>query len=282
MTILVTGATGHLGRLTIDALLARGADAGELIAAGRSAEKLAAYAERGIRTRQLDFADPASLDLAGIDTVLLVSGPKPGDRARLHANVIDAAKAAGVAKLVYTSAPHVDSADYSLAPDHRATEAYLAESGVPAVVARNNWYTELYAAEVRTAAETGVIAASVGDGRVASAPRADYAEGLAVLLLDDGHLGRTYEFTGDTAWGFDELAAAASELTGRAVVYRAQTPEERAADLAAAGLDAGTVDFVLSVDDTVRRGVLADAEPTLADLIGRPTTPLLEALRAAL
>lgn len=282
MTILVTGATGHLGRLTIDALLARGADAGELIAAGRSAEKLAAYAERGIRARQLDFADPASLDLAGIDTVLLVSGSEPGDRARLHANVIDAAKAAGVAKLVYTSAPHVDSADYSLAPDHRATEAYLAESGVPAVVARNNWYTELYAAEVRTAAETGVIAASVGDGRVASAPPADYAEGLAVLLLDDGHLGRTYEFTGDTAWGFDELAAAASELTGRTVVYRAQTPEERAADLAAAGLDAGTVDFVLSVDDTVRRGVLADAEPTLADLIGRPTTPLLEALRAAL
>ena len=139
-----------------------------------------------------------------------------GARPRLagHRNVIDAAKAAGVAKLVYTSAPKATTADFALAPEHKATEEAIAASGIPAVILRNNWYTENYAADVTRAAETGVIAASVGDGRVATATRADYADAAAVVLLEDGHLGEIYELGGDIAWDYAELAAAASEVVG--------------------------------------------------------------------
>ena len=170
--------------------------------------------------------------------------------------MIDAAKAAGVAKLVYTSAPKATTGDYALAADHKATEEAIAASGVPAVIVRHNWYTENYVADVTRAASTGTIAASVGDGRVASATRADYADGDAVVLLEDGHLGQVYEFGGDVAWDYSELAAAASEVVGRPVEFVSLTTAEHVAALESVGLDAGTAAFVAGIDDAIRRGVL--------------------------
>lgn len=283
MTILVTAASGQLGPLVIDALLARGAQPGDLVASARDTSKLAEIAARGIRTAELDYARPDTIAsaLEGVDTVLLISGSEPGSRLAGHRNVIDAASAAGVTKLVYTSAPKATTGDYALAADHKATEEAIAASGVPAVIVRHNWYTENYAADVARAASTGTIAASVADGRVASASRADYADGDAVVLLEDGHLGQVYEFGGDVAWDYAELAAVASDVVARPVEFVSLTTAEHVAALEAVGLDAGTAAFVAGIDDAIRRGVLGDADGTLSRLTGRPTTPLVEGLRAA-
>ena len=283
MTILVTATSGHLGRLVVESLLARGAAPADIVATARDASKLAHLADRGIRTAELDYARPETIAAAldGVDSLLLVSASEPGNRVALHQNVIDAAKAAGVTKLVYTSAPRATSSSLVLAPDHKATEEAIAASGVPAVIVRNNWYTENYAADVARAAETGEIAAAAADGCVASATRADFAEGAAVVLLEDGHVGQVYEFGGDVAWSYEELAAAASEVVDREVRYVPLTTEQRIAGLQAAGLDAGTAGFVAAIDTGIREGALADADGTLSRLIGRPTTPLVEGLRAA-
>lgn len=283
MTILVTAASGQLGRLVVDALLERGAQPDDLVASARDTSKLADVAARGIRTVELDYARPDTIAVAldGVDTVLLISGSEPGSRLAGHRNVIDAAKAAGVAKLVYTSAPQAATADYALGADHKATEEAIAASGVPAVIVRHNWYTENYAADVARAASTGSIAASVADGRVASATRADFAAGDAAVLLEDGHLGQVYEFGGDAAWNYAELAAAASEVVDRPVEYTRLTTDEHVAALQSVGLDAGTAAFVAGIDDAIRRGVLDVPTGTLSRLIGHPTTPLVDGLRAA-
>jgi len=283
MTILVTAAGGQLGHLVIDALLDRGVAPGDIVAGARTTSKVADLEARGVRVASLDYTEPETVTAAldGVDTVLLISGSEPGLRYEGHKNVIDAAAAAGVAKLVYTSLAHADAIDFVLAPEHKATEEYLAASGVAAVVLRNNWYTENYTPDALRAAETGVIAASVGDGLVAAASRADYAEAAAVVLTEDGHLGRTYELSGDTAVSYADLAAAAAQALGRDVAYVPVSREQFEAALAESGLDAGTIGFVAEMEDGIARGVLADADPTLARLIGRPTTPVADGLRAA-
>ncbi|MBM7505876.1 SDR family oxidoreductase [Agromyces aurantiacus] len=281
MTILVTAASGRLGRLVIDALLTRGASPADLVAGARDTTKLADVARRGIRVVELDYTRPETIApaVAGVDSMLLVSGTDFGNRVPQHRAVIEAAKAAGVAKLAYTSGPKADTSEHVLMPEHRGTEQAIAEVGVPAVLLRNNWYTENYEQDVAIAASTGVIAAATGTGRVASAPRRDYAEAAAVVLLEDGHVGNVYELGGDEPWTFAELAAAASEVLERDVEFVAQSPSERVASLIAAGLDEGTAGFVAAIDEGIARGDLAGSDGTLSRLIGRPTTPLVDALR---
>ncbi|WP_407358518.1 SDR family oxidoreductase [Microbacterium sp. LTA6] len=281
MTTLITGATGQLGRLVIDSLLERGAEPQSIVAGARDTAKAADLAARGIRVVELDYNAPATVKAAvdGVDTVLLVSGSEVGSRVAQHRAVIDAAAAADVTKLVYTSAPKATTSDLVLAPEHKATEELIAASGIPAVILRNNWYTENYAGALAQATESGVLAASVGEGRVASASRRDFADAAAVVLLEDGHVGEVYELGGDVAWNYDELAGAIAEVSGRPVDYQALSTEEHAAVLTGAGLDAGTVGFVTALDAGIRDGALADTDGTLARLIGRPTTPLVEGLR---
>lgn len=284
MTILVTGATGQLGRLVVDNLLARGVEPSAIRAGARDIAKAADLADRGVQVVALDYDAPETVAAAvdGVDALLLISSSEVGKRAAQHQVVIDAARAAGVKKLVYTSASKATTSDLVLAPEHKATEKAIVASGIPAVILRNNWYTENYVADVARAKETGTIAASVGEGRVASASRIDYAEAAAVALTQDGHIGQVYELGGDVAWSFEELAAAASELTGREVRYTPLTTAEHAVALEAAGLDAGTVGFVTALDANIRDGALAETDGTLSRLLGRPTTPLDEGLRAAL
>ncbi|QGQ18034.1 NAD(P)H-binding protein [Cellulomonas sp. JZ18] len=284
MSIVVTGATGHLGRLVVEGLLDAGVAPGDVVAGGRATERLADLAERGVRVVTLDYDRPETVAdaFAGAQKVLLVSGSEPGRRVEQHRAVIDAAVAAGVGHVVYTSAPHADTTSLVLAPDHKATEELLAASGLPVTVLRNNWYTENYVGPVQQAAQTGEIVASVGDGRVASATRADFAAGAVAVLTGEGHEGRTYELSGDVAWDFDELAAAAAELLGRPVTYRRVSADEHLAVLTGAGLDEGTAGFVVALDQGIAAGALADATDHLRTLVGRPTTPLLDGLRAAL
>ena len=280
MTILVTGATGNLGRLIIAGLLERGADPQSIVAGARNTAKAA---DLGVRVVHLDYTDAASVATAveGIDTVVLVSGSEVGQRVAQHRAVIDAAKAAGVSKLVYTSVPKATTSDLVLAPEHKATEELIAAAGVPAVILRNNWYTENYVADLTRSAETGVLAAGAADGRVPSASRRGFADAAAAAALEDGHIGEVYELAGDVAWTYSDLAATFSELTGREVSYVRLGFDDQVAALREAGLDEGTAGFVAALDAGIKDGALADTDGTLARLIGRPTTPLLEGLRAA-
>lgn len=283
MTIVVTGATGHLGRLTVDSLLERGVPAADIRAVGRSADRLAPLGALGVQTAVIDFEQPDTLDaaFAGADALLLVSGSEIGKRIAQHGNAIEAAARAGVGRIVYTSAPRATDTDLVLAPEHAETEKLLAASGLPVTVLRNNWYTENYTGQVDIAAATGELVGSAAGGRVASASRKDYAEAAAVVLTTDGHEGAVYELGGDTAWTFDDLAETIGDLIGRPVSYRSVTPEQHAEALRDAGLDEGTAAFVVALDGNIRDGALAEVTGTLSELIGRPTTPLATGLAQA-
>jgi len=284
MTIVVTGATGHLGHLIVEALLRDGTPASDILAAGRNTGKLADLEALGVRVVAIDFDEPATLDgaFAGADTVMLVSASEPGHRFPQHKAAIDAAKAAGVSRIVYTSAPSATNTALILAPEHKATEEYLVASGVPFTILRNGWYTENYTSAARQASESGVLVASVGSGTVASATRADYADAAAAVLVDESHTGKVYELSGDIAWGFDELAATIADITGKPVTYTPLSPEDHHAALLSAGLDEGTAGFVVALDGNSRDGLLGVVTGDLSRLTGRPTTPLREGLAAAL
>ncbi|WP_116248067.1 SDR family oxidoreductase [Nocardiopsis sp. FIRDI 009] len=283
MSVVVTGATGHLGRLVVEELLELGHPAEEITAAGRRTDRLGPLADRGVATTRVDFDDPASLKaaFAGADAVLLVSGSELGRRVEQHRNAIEAAREAGVGHLVYTSAPRATTTSLVLAPEHKATEEILAASGLEHTILRNGWYHENYEQQLHQARETGAVVASIGEGRVASAARRDYAAAAAAVLRAPArHAGAVYELSGDTAWTLDDLAAAVGEALGREVVARNLTPEDHLAALLASGLDEDTARFVVALDGNIRDGELADTSGELAQLIGRPTTPLVEALRA--
>ncbi|GAB3652687.1 SDR family oxidoreductase [Nocardioides korecus] len=283
MAIVVTGATGQLGRGVVEALLARGVDPGEVVATGRRTEALADLAERGVRTRRLDFAAVDGDAFSAGDVVLLVSGSEVGQRVPQHRAVVEAAAAAGVAHLAYTSAPAADDTDLVLAPEHKATEEVVRASGLPFTFLRNGWYTENYRQAFDQAAATGVALDSVGDGRVASAPRQEYAEAAAVVLLaasrGEQDAGTVLELSGDEAWGFDDLAAAFAETLGRDVERRSLSPEEHRQALVGFGLDEGTAGFVVALDQNIRAGLLAVTTGDLARVLGRPTTPMRETVR---
>ena len=206
-----------------------------------------------------------------------------GQRVAQHGRVIDAAKAAGVRRVVYTSAPHADTTALVLAPEHKATEELLRASGLAWTILRNNWYTENYVGAVEQARSTGVLLTSTGDGRVASASRDDFAAGAAAVLLGGDHDGRVYELTGDVAWSVRRARRGGVGRPGRARRRHSRSPSTSTARSSLdAGLDEGTAGFVATLDADIRRGDLADATPDLRTLIGRPTTPLVDGLRAAL
>jgi NAD(P)H dehydrogenase (quinone) len=278
MSIIVTGATGHLGRHVVESLLERGVDPATVVATGRSTARLADLAERGVRVEALDFdAVPESAAwLREGDVLLLVSGSEVGQRVRQHTAVIELARRSGVARVVYTSAPSADDTALVLAPEHAATEHVLRGSGLPYTILRNGWYTENYRPAFEQARDTGVVAGNTGAGRVASAPRADFAEAAAVVLTTDGHDGTVYELSGDVAWSFDDLAGCFAETLGRDVAYRALTAEEHRAALLEHGLDDGTAAFVVALDQNIADGLVAGASGQLATLLGRPTVPLRE------
>lgn len=238
-------------------------------------------ADLGVEVRVAPYEDASALTTAftGVDTLVFVSGSEAGQRLPQHTNVVEAARAAGVGRVVYTSAPHADTTSLVLAPEHRATEELLRASGLTWTFLRNNWYSENYAGTLQTAARTGEVVSAAGSGRVASASRPDYAAAAVVVATTEGHEGAVYELGGDTAWDFAELAATVGEVLGREVSYRAVSGAELDTILAGAGLDAGTRGFVVALDANIAEGALAEVTGELSRLIGRPTTPLADTLR---
>ncbi len=281
MTIAITGATGALGSLVVGALLAKGVPASQIVAVVRSGDRAKTLTDQGVDVRIAAYGDVPALTaaLAGVDRLLLISGPESSERVNLHHSVITAAQQAGVGFIAYTSAPHADDTVLLVAPDHAATEKLIQSSGLPHTILRNNWYHENYRPHLANAQATGKLLTSAGSGRVASASRADYAEAAAVVLAGGDHDVRTYELTGDTAWTFADLAAAMSDVLGSPVELVQLDTAAHTAALTTAGLDPRLAQFVTALESTIATGALADATSDLSTLIGRPTMPLVEGLR---
>jgi NAD(P)H dehydrogenase (quinone) len=272
-----------LGRLVVEKLLEK-CTATDIVAIVRDPAKAADLAAKGVEIRVADYTDRPALDaaVAGLDKLLLISSNEVGRRVAQHANVIDAAKAAGVTHVIYTSAPKATTSPLILAPEHKATEEYLYASGLDYTVLRNNWYTENYGQSIKTAGQTGVLVAAAGGGRVASASRADYAEGAAVVLTEQGHERKVYELSGDRAWDYDELAAVIARVAGTSCSYQAVDPPALVTAMTQAGVDEGTAGFFAALDANIAEGHLADASSDLTTLIGRPTTPLEDSVKKVL
>ncbi|CAL9536817.1 Quinone oxidoreductase 2 [Streptomyces sp. enrichment culture] len=282
MSIVVTGATGHLGRHVVEQLLEK-VPADQITAVVRSAEKAEDFARRGVRIALADYNSPASFDglFSAGDKVLLISGNEfDKGRVQQHKVVIDAAGAAGVALLAYTSAPGTLTA--ALADDHRGTEELLQASGVPYTLLRNGWYHENYTENLAPVLEHHAVVAAAGEGKVSSASRADYAAAAVAVLTGEGHENTTYELGGDTPWSFAEYAAELSRQTGEEIAYQPVSPEALVSILTGAGLPGPFAQTLAGVDASIEKGELVVTTGDLSRLIGRPTTPLAEAVAAAL
>lgn len=280
MKIALTGATGQLGRLVLSYLTEKTASE-NIVALVRSAAKAG---DLGVEVREADYEQPETLvtALTSVDTLLLISGNEIGKRAAQHKNVIEAAKQTGVTWIVYTSLLHADTSTISLAGEHLATEALLAESGIPYTLLRNGWYTENYTGSVAGAVAGGAYLGSAGDGKISSAARKDFAEAAAVVLTTEGHQGKTYELAGDQAYTLTELAAEISKQTGKDIPYKNLPEGEYAAILASFGIPEGFTHAIAGWDVSASKGDLFDGGHQLSSLIGHPTTPLAETVAAAL
>jgi len=280
MKIGVTGATGQLGRLVVEKLKNK-VSSENIVALVRTPKKAA---DLGVEAREFDYGKPELLaaSLKGIDSLLLISSSEVGQRTQQHANVIDAAKQAGVKWIVYTSLLHADKSSLSLAGEHLATEAKLKESGIPYTLLRNGWYTENYTGSAKGAIAAGAFVGSAGDGKISSAARADFAEAAVVVLTGEGHQGKVYELAGDETYTLADLAAEISRQTGKNIPYSNLPEAEYAKILVSVGLPEGLASAIAGWDVGASKNDLFDDAHLLSKLIGRPTTPLAKVVAAAI
>ena len=276
----ITGATGQLGRLVIGKLKEK-VDAGSIVALVRNTEKAK---DLGVEAREFDYDKPELLteSLKGIDQLLLISGSDIGQRARQHANVVNAAKQAGVKKIVYTSLLHTGNTSVSLAEEHQPTEKAVIESGIPYTILRNGWYTENHTSSLSGVLAAGAVFGSAASGKFSSAARADFAEAAVVVLTVTGHEGKIYELAGDEAYTLAEYAAEIAKQTGKNIVYNNLPAAEYSKILESFGLPGFVAEAIAGWDVSASKGDLFDDSHTLSKLIGRPTTPLPEVVKNAL
>lgn len=280
-TYAVTGSTGPFGRTAIETLLAHGVAPSDVVAVARAPQKAAGLADRGVQVREGDYDRPETLApaLDGVDRLLLVSGSEIGNRIAQHSAVVDAAVAAGVGRLFYTSVVRADGT-HLLTPEHRGTELAIEASGLPHSILRNALYLELFVGRLDSAVASGAVVHAAGDGRVSPATRADLAEAAALALLHDDGASTVRELAG-APFTYADLAAAFAEVSGVPVAVRAVSADELAAQLAAAGLDAGTAGFTVALDQAIDAGEFDVVSRDLADLLGREPMTLADALRGS-
>ncbi|WP_028579586.1 SDR family oxidoreductase [Desulfogranum japonicum] len=281
--IAVTGASGQLGRLVIEQLLAK-TEPSQLVALVRTPEKVADLQQKGVVVRAADYAQPDTLlpALQGVKKLLLISSSEVGQRSAQHVNVINAAKQAGVELLAYTSLLHADTSPLPLRFEHLDTEKAIKESGLPAVILRNGWYTENYAGAAPSAFEHGAVFGCAGEGKIASAARADYAAAAAVVLLSADQAGRVYELAGDESYTLKDFADEIAKQSGKAVEYKNLTQSEYFDLLKNGGLPEPIAAMLSESDNGAAQGGLFDDSKQLSQLIGRPTTLLTEVLKGFL
>lgn len=280
--IVITGATGNLGQHVIASLLAS-VSAGHIIAAVRNPAKAADLAAKGVQVRQADYNDGASLDAAfqGATKILLISSSEVGQRAQQHQNVIDAAKRAGVALLAYTSVLRADTSPLGLAAEHVITEAAIRASSLPYTFLRNGWYLENHTEHLAPVLEHGVVLGAAQDGRFSSAARADYAAAAAAVLTA-AQPQAIYELAGDQGFTLAQYAAEVARQSGKPIVYKDLPQADFKAALVSVGVPEGFADLLADSDAGAARGGLEDHGKQLSALIGRPTTTLFDAVKAAL
>ena len=278
----VTGASGHLGRLAVAELQARGVPGSDVVAVVRSRDKAADLADRGVLVREADYSRPGTLvaALAGVERLLLVSSSWAGQRVAHHVNVIQAAKAAGASRVVYTSMLNAGDSASPLAGEHRDTERALRDAGMPFILLRNGWYTENYTDQIGQYLQAGEIVGAAGTGRISAAARRDYAAAAAAALLEDEAGNRAYEL-GGPAFDLPELARTITGITGTPVTYRDLPAGEYACWLQRGGLDKAAAQFVAALDASIARGDLETSSQDLARLLGHPAAPLAEVVSAA-
>ncbi len=276
----VTGATGQLGGLVVEKLKEKGL-ASSVVALVRNPEKASGL---GVEAREFDYNNPAKLvdALKGIEKLILISGNELGKRAEQHANVIEAAKKAGVKWVVYTSLLQAGTSSLSLAPEHYATEKALQASGLTYTILRNGWYTENYTGSVAGSLAAGAFIGSAGDGKISSAARADFADAAVAVVTGTGHENKVYELAGDESYTLAELAAEISKQTGKAIPYNNLPETEYANILKSFGLPELYAEAIASWDTGASKGDLFNESRQLSKLIGKPTTPMAETVKAAL
>ena len=280
--IVITGATGKLGQHVIASLLTS-VPADHIIAAVRNPAKAVNLTALGVQVRQADYNDGASLDAAfkGATKILLISSSEVGQRAQQHQNVIDAARRAGVALLAYTSVLRADTSPLGLAAEHVITEAAIRASGLPYTFLRNGWYLENHTEHLAPVLEHGVVLGAAQNGRFSSAARADYAAAAAAVLTADKPQA-IYELAGDHGFTLAEYAAEVARQSGKVIVYKDLPQADFKAALVGVGVPEGFADLLADSDAGAAKGALEDNGKQLSALIGRPTTRLLDAVKAAL
>ncbi len=280
--IVVTGASGKLGHLVVKELL-KTTPASEIVGTVRDLGKASDLAGFGIELRQADYSKPETLTaaFAGAEKVLLISSSEVGRRVAQHTAVAQACAATGVKLLAYTSLLRASTSSLLLATEHIATEDAIRASGVPFVMLRNGWYTENHTEALGPALEHGAILGAAGDGRFASATRADYAGAAAAVLTGAGHESKVYELAGDEAYTLTDLAAVVSRVSGKTVVYRNLPGEEYEKALVGFGLPAEVAGILTDSEAGAAKGELDSTSQDLHALLGRATTSLEEAVRVA-
>lgn len=279
----ITGATGHLGRLAVSALLKR-TTPDRVVTLVRDPARAMDLAALRLEVRRFDYDVPADLapSLAGVERLLLISSDDVDARIEQHSAVIDAAIAAGVGFIAYTSVIHADSNPLSVAPSHRATEAMLRESRIPHAVLRNGWYTENYMIGAEAAIAHGVLLGSTGEGRISGAARADYADAAAAVLAAGPEAAGIHELAADEAFTLSDVAAALADASGKPVTYRDLPEADYAHALENVGVPAAFAATLAGFSAGAAGGVLADDSRTLSRLIGRPTASLRDVVRSAI
>jgi NAD(P)H dehydrogenase (quinone) len=278
----VTGASGHLGRLVVLGLIARGVPASDIVALVRARGNATDLAERGVDVRVADYTQPDTLRsaLAGINRLLLISGSETGHRLAQHTNVIEAARTDGVSRIVYTGILNADHTSNPLAGEHQDTERVLRRAGLGFTVLRNGWYTENYTDRLAEYIKAGEIMGAAGHGRISAAARQDYAAAAVSALLEDFDGIRTYEL-GGPAFDFFELAETITTVTGTKVAYHDLSAVDYITALRRSGVDEGTARFVAAIDASIARGDLYTTSRDLELLLGRPATPLAQVIAEA-
>ncbi|MDJ1372097.1 SDR family oxidoreductase [Gulosibacter molinativorax] len=282
MRIAVTGAAGHFGGHVVDHLLSRGVAANDIVAIVRNEAKAADLAAKGVTVGVAAYEDEAALTAAlqGVERLVLVSGSEVGQRLTQHTNIINAAKAAGVKFIAYTSLLNAPTSELGLAPEHVATEQLLAESGIEYALLRNGWYWENYASAIDTGKAMGKFFGAAGDAKVSGAARRDYAEAAAVVVTGEDQAGKVYELAGAPALSYQGIADEVAKVIGTPVTYVNQTVEEYTAALEAAGLPAEVAAMFAGMDPIIEQGALYSESTDLQDLLGRPSTSASETFSA--
>ncbi len=279
MKILVTGATGKLGMKVVEALL-KTVPAGQLAVSVRNPEKAEGLKARGVDVRHGDFDRPETLTstFAGIDRLLIISADGDNEtRIRQHANAVAAAEQARVKFIAYTSVANAKESSLSLAEVHRTTEEAIRKTGIPYSFLRNNWYLENETGSIQGALAGAPWVTSAGAGKVGWALRKDYAEAAAAVLAGSGHENTVYELSGKPMTQ-QELVSALGTVLGKEVPLQQVDDDAYAGIMKGAGLPDFLIALFVGIQKAIRDRALDVESSDFEKLLGRPATPIREAL----